>query len=76
MANEEHLALVRLGAGALREWRQARPKARLDLTGASLNSLDLSQANLEGADLTGASFYRSSLAGANLRRANLPRFPT
>ena len=71
MANEEHLALVRLGAGALREWRQARPKARLDLTGASLNSLDLSQANLEGADLTGASFYRSSLAGANLRRANL-----
>ena len=71
MANEEHLALVRRGEGAIREWRQARPRARLDLTGASINQIDLSRANLEGADLTGASLYRSRLAGANLRRANL-----
>jgi len=38
MANPEHVALVRKGADAVAEWRQAHPDERLDLSEADLKS--------------------------------------
>lgn len=66
MANPEHVALVRKGADAIREWRRAHPDERLDLSGADLSGARLSRANLIEADLR-----RANLSGANLSSVEL-----
>ena len=86
MANEEHVAMVRRGREAIKEWRSAHPEQLLDLieaglTGAdlrganlrraNLREADLRRANLGGADLSGASLIGADLSRANLGRANL-----
>ena len=76
MANAEHVALVRKGAKAIAEWRQAHPKECLDLTKfrfglAYLAGADLAGANLGMADFGFAMLMRANLSGANLRLANL-----
>ena len=66
MANQEHVEVVRQGAGAIAEWRETHPGETLDLRGATLRWADLS-----GADLTGANLSKAYLSGADLRGANL-----
>jgi len=78
MANSEHVALVRRGAEAIREWRRENPRKRLDLSEASLVKADLSGArlmwaDLAKADLSGADLSGANLAGAELSEANLSR---
>jgi hypothetical protein len=46
MADPEHVALVKQGAEAIRQWREENPGVRLDLAGA-----DLDEAYLGGAIL-------------------------
>jgi uncharacterized protein YjbI with pentapeptide repeats len=77
MANREHVALVRRGSGAVKEWRRrANLGTRLDLSKANLSKaglygVDLSRANLEEADLSKANLTRAKLTGAAVRGANL-----
>ena len=67
MANPEHVKVVRKGATAIAEWRQAHPDERLDLSGADFSDTDLGEAKLSGANLSGASLERTDLRWANLR---------
>lgn len=76
MANPEHVDLLRQGADAIADWREANPGAPLELRGADLRRADLvgaalCEANLAGADLRDADLNAADLDGADLRRANL-----
>jgi len=83
MANPKHVALVRKGAKAIAAWRQAHPRARLDLSKADLSGADLSWGDLStadlngvdlnGANLSGAIFIEADLLAASLNGANLSR---
>jgi len=66
LANPEHVALVRRGAEAIREWRRNNPNRILDLSRA-----DLALCNLSGVDLGRADLDHADLSGAHLREANL-----
>lgn len=68
MANRAHVALVRRGSQAIKEWRRANRGTRLDLSMANL-----SKASLSGADLRQAEIWRANLSRANLHRANLSK---
>ena len=61
MANDEHVALLKLGADAWNKWRHENPDV----------SPDLNEANLAEANLPGANLANAKLVEANLRRANL-----
>lgn len=79
--NPEHLAVVKKGAEAIAEWRQANPGVRLELAqaklggaklaGANLEEADLEEANLNNADLNDAKFNDAFLLGAELNGADL-----
>jgi uncharacterized protein YjbI with pentapeptide repeats len=86
MANEEHLAILRLGLDEWNEWRRTnggvRPDLReadlceMELSGANLSRVYLNQAylsevNLSGAQLTGAQLDGADLIGAYLIGAQL-----
>jgi uncharacterized protein YjbI with pentapeptide repeats len=86
MANEEHVALLKGAwhekrAMAWRQWREANPNVRPDLTEAALwmedlteadlTEANLTRANLTVADLTGTDLSGADLTGANLTGANL-----
>jgi len=86
MANPDHVELLRLGADAISDWREANPAAALDLRGADLchanlvglalceahlADADLREADLNAADLDGADLQRADLHGANLIGADL-----
>jgi hypothetical protein len=62
MANSEHVAIARRGAGAVAEWLALHPTGILDLECATL---------LRGVDLAGADLRRARLAEANVRNADL-----
>ena len=66
MADQTQVDLLKAGVAGWNAWREANPKAKVDLTGA-----DLRKANLTGANLSGADLFLSNLTGANLRNANL-----
>ena len=75
MPNDEHLLVLRRGAGAWNSWRAERDE-RPDLSQAGLRGLDLSgfdlaRADLRGADLRGTTLSQANLSGANLEGANL-----
>lgn len=75
MANPEHVAIVKQGADAIREWRERNPQ-RLDLseivfTDEQLSSADLSGAKLSDANLHGANLHGTYLPEANLSKADL-----
>ena len=75
MPNDEHVILLRRGAGAWNSWRAERDE-RPDLSQAGLRGLDLSgfdlaRADLRGADLRGTTLSQANLSGANLEGANL-----
>ena len=66
MANDDHVRIVKEGAGAIAKWHQEHPDERLDLREADLIGSDLRKADLSGAKLTGA-----DLTGADLSKAIL-----
>ena len=72
MANREHLAKIKEGAGAWNDWRKANPDVVPDLRDAILFSEDLRRANLSRANLSGAKLYKADLSeGGNLHGADL-----
>ena len=78
MANDEHVALLKKGVDAWKQWREKNPQLRPDLSWANLQRAnlswhDLKRANLHGADLSGADLTGADLHGADLSWANLKR---
>jgi len=75
MPNDEHVAMLRRGAGAWNGWRAEHDEtpdlSRAGLRGLDLSGIDLSGADLRGADLRGANCSGANLAGAHLEGANL-----
>jgi len=86
MANKEHLAILKQGEEAWKQWRIENriivpDLRRADLSGAylrlaflskaDLSEANLSEANLNGASLNGADLRQANLSGANLTVANL-----
>ena len=75
MPNDEHVAMLRRGAGAWNGWRAEHDEtpdlSRAGLRGLDLSGFDLSGADLRGADLRGANCSGANLAGAHLEGANL-----
>jgi hypothetical protein len=71
MADPEHVALVKSGAEAIKDWRQKNPEKPLDLSGADLSGANLRDADLTGADPGGADLFKADLFGAALTGANL-----
>src|SRR6266581_4694604 len=70
MAHEEHLKILKQGAGQWNKWRLENA-IRPDLGGANLKGADLMAADLSGADLSGADLWHANLIGANLIGVNL-----
>ena len=75
MPNDEHVVLLRHGAGAWNSWRAERNESpdlsRAGLRGLDLSGYDLSRADLRGADLRGTNLSHANVSGANLEGANL-----
>ena len=75
MPNDEHVILLRGGAGAWNSWRAERDErpdlSQAGLRGLDLSGYDLSRADLRGADLRGTSLSKANLSSANLEGANL-----
>ena len=70
MANPEHVALVKQGAEAIRQWREENPGVRLDLAGADLRKIGFTEADLREADLLRADLRGAYLIEADLRGAD------
>ena len=66
MAREEHVETVRRGKDAVQALRKAKPRGRLDLSGA-----DLSHAKLAGSDLSRADLFEADLSSADMRGVHL-----
>ena len=75
MSNDEHVILLRGGAGAWNSWRAERDErpdlSKAGLRGLDLSGCDLSRVDLRGADLRGTSLSQANLSGSNLEAANL-----
>jgi hypothetical protein len=86
MPDSEQLSIIKNGGDAWNAWRNANPRAKIDLRGADLQGHDLVQVNLSFADLSDAQLsganltqadlshcrlHSANLSGANLTRANL-----
>jgi uncharacterized protein YjbI with pentapeptide repeats len=71
MANPEHVAIVRQGAGGIRAWRDENPSTQLDLIEANLSRLFLESADLHGAALCRADLIGTQLTNAKLNAADL-----
>src|SRR5215469_912661 len=75
MANDEHVILLRHGAGGWNSWRAERDDrpdlSQAGLRGLDLSGYDLSRADLQNADLRGTNLSQAKLSGANLEGANL-----
>jgi hypothetical protein len=71
MANEEHLAILRLGLDEWNEWRKTNGGVRPDLSEADLCEMDLCGANLNRALLNQAYLSEANLSGAFLAGAHL-----
>lgn len=71
--NEEHLAVVKQGEAAIREWRKENPEAKLELRGSNLVDVPLCGVRHYGAKsyLTGPNLSEADLRGADLRGAYL-----
>jgi uncharacterized protein YjbI with pentapeptide repeats len=80
MANPEHLAKLKEGVEAWKQWREEPWKAKIgstadyravDLSGADLTGMHLTSVNLFGADLSHANLTSAVLMMADLRQADL-----
>ena len=54
MANQEQLAILRLGKGVWNQWYQGKVSDRPDLTAADLRGIELTNVDLSYCNLTGA----------------------
>jgi uncharacterized protein YjbI with pentapeptide repeats len=71
MANEEHLAIIKLGVEAWNQWRRENVETNPDLCGAKLGFINLSGVNLSESDLSNAYLRAATLKNACLRGATL-----
>ena len=71
MANRKHLKILKQGAVAWNEWREANREIKPDLSGANLSGADLIGADLGHANLSRASLKEVNLYGAILSFADL-----
>lgn len=71
MANPEHVALARKGAGAIAAWWKAHRDERLDLSEVDLSGVNLNRANLGSANLKAANLSAACFVGAVLHMACL-----
>jgi len=79
MANQEHLAIIRLGLLApsleiseiWNEWRKDNPEIIPDLSGAKLRKFHLQNIDFSNCNLQKIDLNRANLKGANLENANL-----
>jgi uncharacterized protein YjbI with pentapeptide repeats len=71
MAHPDHIAIVKQGAEAIRQWQNAHPNECLDLQGAELPGISLSSAPLVGVNLQGANLHSIDLRNADLTNADL-----
>jgi len=71
MADETHLAVLKQGVAAWKQWRAVHADRRPDLSSASLRGLDLAKVDLRWADLRKADLRGTILSGAVLIGANL-----
>src|SRR3984893_2273370 len=74
MPNDEHVAVLGLGAAAWKAWRAEHDEvpdlSRAGLRGLDLTGIDLSRADLRGADLRETNLSDADLSGARLEGAN------
>ena len=66
MANEKHLAILKLGVKSWNKWREENPDIQPNLIGAELGQIDLSKANLNRAVLTNANLTKADLGESDL----------
>jgi TIR domain/Pentapeptide repeats (8 copies) len=71
MANQEHVVLLKQGAKAWNQWRQACPEIQPDLSEARLKDALLSEIDFRGVNLHRANLSEATLTRANLREADL-----
>jgi uncharacterized protein YjbI with pentapeptide repeats len=72
VADKAQVKLVKeKGVDTWNEWRQANPKVRPDLSGATLRRAKFTGVNLRGADLRASDLSECDLTGADLSGANL-----
>ncbi len=71
MANDEQLALLKLGMIEWNRWRLSHPDTPIDLAGANLQRAILIGRDLQGADFRGSDLNEASLRSARLRGADL-----
>jgi len=75
MPKDEHVILLRRGAGAWNSWRAERDErpdlSKAGLRGLDLSGCDLSRVDLRGADLRGTSLSQANLSGSILEAAKL-----
>ncbi len=79
MANEEHLALLRLGlldpqldiSALWNQWRENNPEIIPDLSHAQLKPINLFKINFSGANLNGTALMNAILPRADFRGAHL-----
>jgi hypothetical protein len=71
VANDEHLAKLKEGAGAWNAWRKVNRDVRPDLSGANLADMDFDWYHLHATDFTRANLSESHLGGAILHDAVL-----
>jgi hypothetical protein len=71
LANPEHLAKLRQGAGLWNKWREQNPEIQPELFDAFLREAYLAKADLSGADLSDADLSKANLNGANLSATDL-----
>jgi uncharacterized protein YjbI with pentapeptide repeats len=89
MANPEHLAILKQGAGVWNEWRTRNPQVQPDLSGTELwhfgyvsgsehinfQGINFQRSNLENTSIEGADLRGANLSSANLRYADLSPLP-
>src|SRR5579864_268256 len=71
MADEEHLAILKKGAGFWNEWRDQNRDIKPDLFGAQLAGFDLEGVNFEDASIACANLRGVNLSNANLAKADI-----
>jgi uncharacterized protein YjbI with pentapeptide repeats len=69
MANKKQLEILKQGVLIWNQWRREHPKARLNLSNATLAGANLNGATLREADLSGADLSGANLSGADLSEA-------
>jgi uncharacterized protein YjbI with pentapeptide repeats len=71
MANRNQVKIIKQGVEVWNKWRLDHPKTKVDLSGASFESVELTGINLSEANLRDTDFWGAELKKANLSKATL-----